>query len=414
MSSLSCQERQLVMIEIKDKKECTGCTACMATCPRQCISMKEDEEGFLYPHVDKDVCNNCGSCNKVCPVQTPILEEPFEQRAVLFQHSDAQVLRESTSGGLFTALASWVIGQRGVVYGAAYDEKFVIRHIGVNNVAELRRFRNSKYAQSVVGNSFAEVRELLRAGRWVLFSGTPCQLEGLHKFLHKDYDTLLKVDVVCHACPSPLVFRKYIEMVTGGNLDGVTDIRFRDKVYGYKYSVMSFVGRDGYEYKEGIDTDVMLRAFFNNISPRPSCFACPAKKRYRKTDFTIWDCFDVDKFSKVLDNDKGVTRALIHSEKGWKIWQDIKCFGISEEIDADAAVEGVKEMVKSVEMNPRRAAFFKDLKTMPSDECFRKYFPVTIRHRAEKFVRLWSARLGLYKIVKNAFKMVNGGKEIKR
>lgn len=234
MSSLSCQERQLVMIEIKDKKECTGCTACMATCPKQCISMKEDEEGFLYPHVDKDICNNCGACNKVCPVQTPILEEPFEQRAVLFQYSNAKVLRESTSGGLFTALASWVIGQRGIVYGAAYDEKFVIRHIGVNNVAELRRFRNSKYAQSVVGNSFAEVRELLRAGRWVLFSGTPCQLEGLHKFLRKDYDTLLKVDVVCHACPSPLVFRKYIEMVTAGNMNGVTDIRFRDKVYGYK------------------------------------------------------------------------------------------------------------------------------------------------------------------------------------
>lgn len=414
MSSLSCQERQLVMIEIKDKKECTGCTACMATCPKQCISMKEDEEGFLYPHVDKDVCTNCGACNKVCPVQNPILEEPFEQRAVLFQHSDDQVLRESTSGGLFTALASWVIGQRGVVYGAVYDEKFIIRHIGVDNVAELRKFRNSKYAQSVVGNSFAEVRELLRSGRWVLFSGTPCQLEGLHKFLRKDYDTLLKVDVVCHACPSPLVFRKYIEMVAVGNMDGVTDIRFRDKVYGYKYSVMSFVGRDGYEYKEGIDTDVMLRAFFNNISPRPSCFACPAKKRYRKTDFTIWDCFDVDKFSKVLDNDKGVTRALIHSEKGWRIWQDIKSLGISEEIDADAAVEGVKEMVKSVEMNPRRTAFFKDLNAMPAEECFRKYFPVTLRHRVEKLVRLWSARLGIYKILKKAFKMVNGGKEIKR
>ena len=122
----------------------------------------------------------------------------------------------------------------------------------------------------------------------------------------------------------------------------------------------------------------------------------------------------MDKFSKVLDNDKGVTRTLIHSEKGWKIWQDIKSFGISEEIDANAAVEGVKEMVKSVEMNPRRAAFFKDLNTMSADECFRKYFPVTIRHRAEKLVRLWSARLGIYKILKKAFKMMNGGKEIKR
>ncbi|MGM9699022.1 MAG: Coenzyme F420 hydrogenase/dehydrogenase, beta subunit C-terminal domain [Prevotella sp.] len=402
------------MIEIKDKKECTGCTACMATCPKQCITMKEDEEGFLYPHVNKDVCNGCGACNKVCPVQSPILEEPFEQKAFLFQHKDEKILRESTSGGLFTALATWVIEHGGVVYGAAYDDGFVIRHVGIDSIEGLRRFRNSKYAQSVVGNSFVEVREQLRAGRRVLFSGTPCQLEGLHKFLHRDYDNLLKVDVVCHACPSPLVFRKYTDMVAGGDLKGIKDIRFRDKAYGYKYSVMAFVGNDGYIYKEGIDTDVMLRAFFNNISPRPSCFACPAKKRYRKTDFTIWDCFDVGKFSKELDNDKGVTRALVHSEKGRQIWEEIKAFGISEEIDANAAVEGVKEMVKSVEMNPRRADFFHDLNTMTADECFRKYFPVTMRHRAEKFVRLWSARLGLYKVLKGMFKMVNGGREIKR
>lgn len=345
---------------------------------------------------------------------SPILEVPLKQRAVLFQHKDLEVLRESTSGGLFTALASWVIEHGGVVYGAAYDDAFVVRHVGVGSAAELGNFRNSKYAQSIIGSAFAEVGELLRAGRWVLFSGTPCQLEGLHKFLRKDYDTLLKVDVVCHACPSPLVFRRYIEFVTGGDMAGVQDIRFRDKVYGYKYSVMSFVGSDGYIYKEGIDTDVMLRAFFNNMSPRPSCFACPAKKRYRKTDITIWDCFDVDKFSKVLDNDKGVTRALIHSDKGWRIWHEIKANGITDEIDASAAVEGVKEMVKSVEMNPLRSAFFHDLNTMPADECFRKYFPVTMRHRTEKLIRLWGARLGLYKLLKKAFKLVNGGKEVKR
>src|SRR5574344_2929728 len=119
------------MIEIKDKNECTGCTACMATCPTQCITMMENEEGFLYPHVNKDVCNACGACNKICPVQSPILEEPFEQQAVLFQHKDEKILRESTSGGLFTALATWVIEHGGVVYGAAYDGDFVIRHVGI-------------------------------------------------------------------------------------------------------------------------------------------------------------------------------------------------------------------------------------------------------------------------------------------
>lgn len=402
------------MIEIKDKKECTGCTACMATCPKQCITMKEDEEGFLYPRVNKDLCNGCGACNRVCPVQSPILEEPFEQKAVLFQHKDDMILRESTSGGLFTALATWVIAHGGVVYGAAYDERFVIRHIGIDSADGLRRFRNSKYAQSAVGDSFVEVRGLLRTGRWVLFSGTPCQLEGLHKYLRCEYDTLVTVDVVCHACPSPLVFRKYIETVAGWDMNNIKDIRFRDKAYGYKYSVMSFVGKDGYIYKEGIDTDVMLRAFFNNISPRPSCFACPAKKRYRKTDFTIWDCFDVDKFSRELDNDKGVTRALIHTEKGRRIWEDVKQEGIVKLIGADAAVEGVKEMVKSVEMNPLRDAFFHDLNTLPADECFNQYFPVTLRHKAEKVVRLWSARLGIYKMLKRVFKLVNGGREIKR
>lgn len=403
------------MILIKDKKDCCGCTACMAICPKQAISMKEDEEGFLYPYVDTTLCNDCGACNKVCPIHSPILETTFEQKAVLFQHSDSVVLKESTSGGLFTAIAAWVIKQGGVVFGAAYDGNLTIHHEGVTTIEELSRFRNSKYAQSVVGDSFHQVKELLKQGKWVLFSGTPCQLEGLHKYLRKDYEKLVKVDVVCHACPSPKVFRKYIEVTSDKRAKRAANVKFRDKVYGYKYSAMTMYDQNQKPwYVEGIDTDIMLRAFFNNISPRPSCFACPSKKRYRVTDFTIWDCFDVDKFSKELDNDKGVTRSLMNTPKAWKIWEEIKADGLSLEIPVERAVAGVKEMSHSIPMNPKRAAFFTDLNTMPAADVFDKYFPITLRHRVEKQARLWSNRLGIYKIMKKAFKMLKGNKEISR
>ncbi len=403
------------MIKIKDKKDCCGCTACMATCPKKAITMVEDEEGFLYPLIDATLCNDCGACNKVCPIQSPILETTFEQKAVLFQHSDPVILRESTSGGLFTAIATWVINKGGVVFGAAYDGNLTIRHEGVTTVEELAKFRNSKYAQSTIGKSFLQVRDLLKADKWVLFSGTPCQLEGLRKFLRKDYEKLVMVDLVCHACPSPKVFRKYIEVTTAQKGKEVANVKFRDKVYGYKYSLMTFYDKAGaLWYKEGIDTDVMMRAFFNNVSPRPSCFACPTKKQYRVTDFTIWDCFDVDRFSKELDNDKGVTRSLMHTPKAFAIWEEIKSVGLYQEIPVDKAVEGVKEMFHSVEMNPKRAAFFADLNTMPAAEVFNKYFPITLRHRLEKQARLWSNRLGIYKIMKKAFKMVHGKGEMKR
>jgi Pyruvate/2-oxoacid:ferredoxin oxidoreductase delta subunit len=403
------------MIEIKDKKNCCGCSACANSCPKKCITMVEDEEGFLYPQTDMEKCVDCGICNNVCLYQNPIKQDKLEQRAILFQHSDQKILKESTSGGLFTAIASWIIKQDGVVFGAAYDENFVIHHEGVTNVEDLAKFRNSKYAQSVIGESYIHVQKFLKQGRWVLFSGTPCQLEGLHLFLRKKYEKLVLVDIVCHACPSPKVFSKYIEVIRTVYNKDIKNIKFRDKVYGYKYSLMTFYDHNNLLwYKEGIDTDVMMRAFFNNISPRPSCFSCPSKKQYRITDFTIWDCFDVDKFSKDLDNDKGVTRSLLHTSKAFMIWEDIKKDGHTIDVPVENAIEGVNEMFHSVEENPQREAFFHDLNTMPAIDVFQKYFPITIRHQLEKQARLWSNRLGIYTMMKKIFKKIHGNREIKR
>lgn len=404
------------MIEINDKHTCCGCSACASVCPKKCITMKEDEEGFLYPETDKETCIECGRCEKVCPIRNPIQYECFPQKAYLVQHTNQKILKESTSGGGFTAIATWIIEQGGVVFGAAYNDKFEVIHRMTESIEGLSKFRNSKYAQSVVGDCFREVKRLLKDDRWVCFSGTPCQLEGLYSFLgRKSYDKLLLVDVVCHACPSPLVFRKYLEMQKEKIQAEFKNVLFRRKTYGYKYSTMSIItDNKNNDYHGGIDTDVMMRAFFSNISVRPSCYACPSKKRYRCTDLTIWDCFDVGKFSKSLDNDKGVTRILAHTNKGINILSSLTRDLIIEEIIPDKAVEGVKEMYHSVSFHPQREAFFADLNRLSPEACFKKYFPITLRHRVEKLVRLGCNKLGIYAIMKRVFKAIHGNKEIKR
>lgn len=402
------------MITINDKRECCGCAACSAVCPKQCISMLEDNEGFLYPHVDTEMCTDCSLCEKVCPVINVKPEEKKEQKAYIVQHKDEVILRESTSGGAFTAIAKWVIDKGGVVFGAGFNEDFEVIHQAVEQYEGLKIFRNSKYVQSKINGTYQQAKTFLQEGRWVCFSGTPCQLEGLFSYLRKTYDKLIAVDVVCRACPSPLVLRKYLEMQQDNLNIRLMDLKFRDKYHGYKYSTLSLYDKDAHDYHQGIDTDYYLRSFFASYNVRPSCTKCVFRKRYRNTHFTLWDCFGVDKFSKELDNDKGVTRILAHSKQANTILKELESELKIREINPDKAVEGVKEMYHSVTPNPKRESFFQDLNQMDTAACFHKYFPVTMRHRLEKQARLWSTSLGLYKQMKKLFKLLHGKGEINR
>ncbi len=347
------------MIEIKDKKDCCGCWACENVCPKQCITMVEDEEGFRYPKVDIETCVDCHLCEKVCPIVNAKTDVDRAQKAFLLQHKDENVLQESASGGAFTAIASYVIERGGVVFGAAYDKDFLVVHKYVETVEDLKVFRNSKYVQSAVGSAYQQAKDFLKQGRMVCFSGTPCQLEGLQNYLRKPYDNLVTVDVMCHSITSPKVFRMYVEMQKEKYGDDIENIMFRDKQpYGYKYSSMSVYRGGKQVYKEGVETDVYLRSFFCDVNVRPSCYDCKFKKQHHLTDFTIWDCFDVRKFSKEMDNDKGVTRILANTDKALTILEDIKTIARIIEIPVGEAVSGVKEMLYSVNMNPRRDAFF--------------------------------------------------------
>lgn len=205
-----CKDKIVGMIKVKDKSRCCGCEACVSSCPVQCIDLVMDKEGFLYPQVDVTRCIDCGKCEKVCPE----LVEAGEGKATgvyAAKNPDDEVRRASSSGGIFTLLAKYVLAENGVVFGARFDKDWNVVHDYTESKEGLGAFRGSKYVQSRTGETFKQAERFLKAGRKVLFSGTPCQIMGLKRYLRREYDNLLTVDFVCHGVPSPLVWRKYIE-----------------------------------------------------------------------------------------------------------------------------------------------------------------------------------------------------------
>lgn len=332
------------MIKIADKGECCGCAACVQVCPQKCISFDEDEYGFRYPLVDKDICIDCSLCEKVCPVlnqDTP--RKPMKVYASI--NPNEEIRKQSSSGGIFTMIAESIINEGGVVFGARFDEDWEVKHDYTDTIEGLAAFRGSKYVQSRIGETFKQVRVFLNAGRKVLFSGTSCQIAGLRRFLRKDYENLLTVDVVCHGVPSPLVWRSYLEYIKNlpQGVDGknsvssllneiheITGISFRDKMNGWrKFGFVAYeksVGQTDSDsvlspndikiVDESLTKNLYLVTFLKNLDLRPSCKKCPAKSGKCGSDITLADYWKVDMFHPEMDDDKGTSLVLINTEKG--------------------------------------------------------------------------------------------------
>ena len=295
------------------KDFCCGCSACAQRCPQQCIVMKEDEQGFLYPEVEVDKCIGCGLCEKVCPCLRHG-ESKIPISIATAMNLDSPVRRQSSSGGVFSMLAKYVLDDGGIVFGARFNEQWDVMIDYTDSYDRLSVFRGSKYVQAVVGNSYQKAEEFLRTGRKVLFSGTPCQISGLLLFLQKDYVNLLTVAIACHSVPSPLVWREYLK---GLRLSNVSDVQFRDKRISWEQYGLKIGYGKGKEFFQQYGANRYMQLFLHGIITRPSCFNCPAKNGKSGADIILGDCWGISTMLPEYPNDnQGLSFVLCQTGKG--------------------------------------------------------------------------------------------------
>lgn len=332
------------MIHITDKKNCCGCSACVQRCPKQCISLTEDEEGFLYPYVNEESCVECGLCEKICPILNP-QEETFPLQVIAAKNTNTEERLGSSSGGLFLPLAKSIINEGGIVFGADYDSNWEVHHVGVENISGLYALMMSKYLQSRIENTYKEAEKFLKCGRKVMFVGTPCQIAGLHGFLrHKVYPNLLTIDVVCHGAPSPGVWRQYLAETYSEE----EFIKSRLKAAAGKNTVLS----------SDIHYDnVYMKGFLSNLYLRPSCHDCKCKDGKHHSDISLGDFWGIDKFNPSFDDDKGVSLVLINTPKGKEFLQKVKMEKWESSYALVSRANG--GFSPYAWLNPKRSLFFK-------------------------------------------------------
>lgn len=366
------------MIDIKVKSECCGCYACTNVCPKQCIDMNIDNEGFWYPNVNKDLCIDCSLCEKVCPVIQNANKKDFDTTAYACKNKTESVRLTSSSGGIFTNLCEYVIENKGVVFGAGFNEKFEVEHSKATTISECEKFRGSKYVQSKIGNTFSEAKRCLNEGRMVLFSGTPCQIKGLKLYLRKSYDNLIAVDIVCHGVPSPKVFDIYkSDLIKEYNSD-IRSISFRDKSNGWKNYKYTVNFKDGTKKENYHGKNIYSKGFLSDLFLRPSCNECCAKNFTSDSDITLGDYWGVQNKHPEFDDDKGISLILVNSKKGQDIFNKIIDKIEMIESDLDYAVSCNPCIVRPVKYNDKREKFFSELNENNLNNLIEKYTRVPI------------------------------------
>jgi coenzyme F420-reducing hydrogenase beta subunit len=312
------------MIKIEDKKLCCGCTACVNICPQKCIPMVEDDEGFAYPVVDVKRCIGCGLCNKVCPIENNSTEDEKPKAVYGCINKNEKILKSSSSGGVFASLASAVIDQGGVVFGALLDQNMNVVHGYTKNEKDIIKLQGSKYVQSDMKDNFQQVKQFLKEGKTVLFSGTPCQVSGLKHFLQKDYKNLITCDFICTGVPSPKIYRAICKYYENKYHSKLINIQFRNKKNGWNnFGLVLEFANNQKKYISRYDCSYFT-AHFSHFTLRLSCYDCKFKELNSGSDIKLGDFWNIKSLYPDFYNFNGVSIVIIGSEKGQRLFNSVK------------------------------------------------------------------------------------------
>lgn len=383
---------------LNNYNECCGCAACANICPKHCISMKADKEGFVYPNVDDSLCVNCKRCHQACPVLNKHTRKIEILDSYVIQNRNSKIKRESTSGGFFSVIANYVIELNGVIYAPIFNKNMEVEHKEITTIKEVNLARGSKYVQSKIGECYKKVKDKLKKGRIVCFSGTPCQVEGLIKFLGESPENLITIGVVCHGVPSPKVWKKYLLEMEQKYKKKIEFVNFRDKTLGYHRSGIKIYFEDG-SSKVMTPPDIYLSTFFAEICSRPSCYQCKFKDLGRISDFTLFDAWNSEDEEVGLDN-QGATNVFINSKAGIRIFEKVKTDLVYKKVDYKQAVkdDGIMVLNSAIE-NPNRSKFFQDIDKYKLTKLRSLYYPLSFKQRLKYIFKDILNRLKLLEIV---------------
>lgn len=376
-----------------EKQTCCGCNACVQVCPKKCITLNEDSEGFLYPVVDNMTCINCKLCKKVCPILNAKPRSEEILGCYVGYLKDDNIRFKSSSGGIFYPLAQSILDQGGIVFGVAFDEDWNAHHISIDNTNDLPLLMGSKYIQSRTENTFTECKKSLDEGKHVLYSGVACQIAGLKSFLKKDYDNLLTIDVLCHGTPSPKVWQRYLDWRKEEYQSNLKKIEFRNKETTWSKFSLKIKFRNEKEYIREFTQDYYYYYYFlQNIGLRPSCHHCQFKALERPSDITLGDAWGINNHHPELNDEHGTSVILIHSEKGRKVFEQLSSQLNYQSVDVNVALPKTADSRKSVLPDSRRTKFFEKINTDCSYEqllpLIKKKKPGLTKRAWRKFKRL--------------------------
>jgi coenzyme F420-reducing hydrogenase beta subunit len=396
------------MIEITDKSKCCGCGACYNVCTSNAIAMQEDSEGFLYPAINSKFCTKCGLCIKICPMMN------FKNH---FQNTDLKVYgaknknieeqKKSSSGGLFSLFANYILEKNGIVFGSAFNDKWHVIHKFIDKKENLDDLRRSKYVQSDIGIVYKQTKKFLEQDKWVLFSGAPCQIAGLKNYLQKDYERLYTMDFICHSVPSPKVWQMFLKQ--NFDISKIEKINFREKEFRWDKFFLKIYFKKNIVYprnstlmrKLGLILPKKVfnilfsrllyvsffKAFMFSLISRPSCHNCSFKGKKKQSDITVSDLWGIFELAPELYDKNGVSMVILNSLKGKFLFETVKNNLDFAEINPEKISKFNPCFITSTKPHPKRQDFFDSYQTEPLNDLINRLLHKPFLKRCFNFLK---------------------------